>query len=145
MTQMKAKMNRSAFVKVGLLAGCCSGSPHRVLSAEASMQDRYDSLESLKKGILWVSKWWSFDFRRKAFVVCLQDNPSYGQSRQSVLAWRKEADDAFALVWTFRTAGIGPIEVEVEEGKGMISVKAKAYTDLKDSVIAFVYLGATAG
>lgn len=142
---MKAKISRNEFVKTCLLACCCIGGSRRALSAETPMRDNYDSLESLKKGIPWVSKWWSFDLRGKGFVVCLQENPSYGQSRQNVLAWRKETDSSFALVWLFRTAGIGPIEVEIEESKGIVSVKSKAYSDLRDSVIAFAHLGATAG
>jgi hypothetical protein len=142
---MKAKISRNEFVEMCLFVCCCLGGSQRALSAETPMSDNYDSLESLKKGIPWVSKWWSFDIRGKGFAVCLQENPSYSQSRQDVIAWRKEANGSFGLVWTFRTAGVGPIEVEVEEGKGFVTVKSKAYSDLKDSVIAFAHLGATAG
>ena len=41
--------------------------------------------------------------------------------------------------------GIGPLEVIVDAIRGSVSVKAIAQTDLKDSVIGFVLLGATTG
>lgn len=142
---MKTKLSRSGFLKMGLLAGCFFGGVRAAFSGEANMSDHYDSLESLKRGILSASKWWNVSFRGKSFVVCLQEFPSYGQSRQSVHAWRKDADGSFALVWSYRTVGTGPVDVEIEEGKGIVSVRAKAHTDWKDSVIAFVHLGATVG
>lgn len=91
-----------------------------------------------------MSKWWEINFRGKLFIACLQEIPSYGQSKHNVYAWRKFADGSLELVWTYRMAGIGLVEVGVEEGKGIITVTAKAYTNLKDSVIALANLDATA-
>lgn len=142
---MNAKFSRGGFLKLCLLTGCFFGGVRAAFSGEANMSDHYDSLESLKKGIPSASKWWSVNFRGKSFAVCLQELPSYGQTRQNVHAWRKDADGSFALVWSYRTVGIGPVDVEIEEAKGIVSVRAKAYTDLKDSVIAFAHLGATVG
>jgi hypothetical protein len=145
MTSMKTKVNRNELVKMCYLIFCFFVPGYPALSAESVMRDRYDNLDSLKKGIPWVSKSWEAGFRGKGYVVCLQDHPSYGQSRQQVFAWRKETDGSLTLVWNFRTTGIGPIDVEVDESKGGISVRAKGYGPLKDSVIAFVNLGATGG
>jgi len=142
---MNAKFTRNKFMRLCLLTGCFFAGLRSALSAEANMSDHYDNWDLLKKGIPWASKWWNVNFRGKSFAVCLQELPSYGQTKQNVHAWRRDADGSFALVWSYRTFGVGPVEVEIEESKGIISVRAKAYTDLKDSVIAFAHLGGTVG
>jgi hypothetical protein len=139
------KLSRSRFIKASLFAGCFLSVARSAISAQITIKDSYDDLESLKKGTPSVSKWWTFVFREKLFVVCLQELPSYGQSRNNVHVWGKDARGSFVLVWSFRTLGIGSIEIDIEESKGTISVKAIDYTNLKDSIIAFVNLQASRG
>jgi len=142
---MNAKFSRGGFLKLCLLTGCFFSGARAALSGEPKLSDHYDSLELLKKQNLWASKWWNVTVRGKSFSVCLSDLPASGQSRQNVDAWRRDTDGSFSLVWSYRTVGIGPVDVEIEETKGIVSARAKANTDFKDTVIAFVHLGATSG
>lgn len=137
-------MTRVEFVRTCLLGGAVVGSLQS-RSAESALQDRYDDEDAMKKGLLWVSKWWTVEYRGRAFAVCLQEPPSYGQCRQVVMAWRRETDGAFSLVWAARTAGVGPVAVDVDEPKGSVSVRAEGETELKGVTIALFHLGGAAG
>lgn len=106
--------------------------------------DHYDNLASLKKGMPWASKWWNVDIHGTPFAVCLEVPLYYGQSTENVYAWRKNPDDSFTCVWCYRSYGIGPIEVEIDEDNGTVSVRAIAYTEYEGSIVAFAHLGATA-
>jgi hypothetical protein len=114
---MNAKFSRNGFLKFCLLAGCFFGGVRSAFSAEVTMSDHYDNLELLKKGIPWASKWWNVDSRGKSFAVCLQREHFALSDHKKEAPWRKDADGSFALVWSYRTLGVGPIDVEIEEGK----------------------------
>jgi hypothetical protein len=143
---MTATFSRVGFVSFCLLLGSSFGGGMDVASSmEGNVGHHYDNLDSLKEDVRWSSKWWNVTAGAKSFAVCWQELPSWGQGRQSVHAWRKNADGSFALVWSYRTVGIGTVEVELDEVKGIVSVKAIANTDLQGSVIAVADLRATAG
>jgi hypothetical protein len=142
------KSTRRALIKSGLVLGATFGIALPVVAADSTtniMYEFYDNLTSLKKEIRWGVRWWDFRFRDRAFVVCLEDFPSYGQSKQSVHAWQQNAKSEFFLVWSLRTVGIGPLDVIVDEATGIITVKSKARTDLKDDVVGIMHLAATTG
>lgn len=129
----------------GLLAACIAGCGRPAASGYDDGVARYANREAMREGVPFASEWWEVSAHGRTFIVCLQEFPSYGQSREDVHVWREEADGSLAIVWSFRTEGIGPVGVEIDEGKGIVSVRALAYTDLKGSVIAFVHLGASSG
>lgn len=137
-------------VSICLLAAACVSGACSAPQAKGGQPDdwgvqSYDDLESLRAGTLWASEWWHVDVRGTSFAVCLQEFPSYGQSRQGIQAWRRNADGSWELVWSFRAVAVGPVEVHVDASAGTVSVRAKGNTEFKDAVIAFTQLGATSG
>src|SRR5277367_5236008 len=104
------KLNRRKSIKGMLVLGLAAGMEHRGACADIStgtMYESQNSLKALKEAIPFVSKWWNFALRNSVFAVCLQDFPSYGQSKQSVHAWKQVHDGSFVLVWSLRTEGVG--------------------------------------
>jgi len=146
---MKLQLRCLVLVKLCIIVGSCLvGACSAPASRESAIESEsvsmcYPSLESLKEGVPWASKWWSANVRGKVFVICLQEPPSYGQSRQDVCAWRQTVNGSFALVWSFRPVGVGPVDVELREEVGTVIVRARGYTDIQDSVIAMAQLSAT--
>lgn len=142
------KIKRRQLIKSALFLGCALGSSScSTLSANMipSAKESYSSLESLKSDMPFATKWWQLKLRDVTFLICLEDPPYVEQSRQSVHVWRQRNGATLFTVWSFRTMGIGPIEVIIDEKKSAISVKALDHTFLKDEVIAFVRLAAMLG
>jgi hypothetical protein len=139
------KLNRRKSLKGMLVLGLAVGMKYPSVGAEISTGNMYESqssLKALKETIPFVSKWWNVAYRGATFVVCLQDFPSYGQSRHSVHAWKQASDGSVNLVWSLRTEGTIPLKVIINEAAGKVSVER---SDIKDSLIAFVELAAIAG
>ena len=128
-----------------LLTACIVGCGRPAVSRYDDGVVHYADREALKDCVPFASEWWEVSAHGRTFIVCLQEFPSYGQSREDVHVWREGADGSLSIVWSFRTEGIGPVGVEIDKEKGIVSVRALANTDLQGSVIAFVHLGASRG
>lgn len=127
----------------GFAVACSTSAKQGSALDGESVNPRYESLKALTEGVRWASKWWNIEVDGKSFAVCLQELPSYGQSRQGVFAWRKDSDGSFAIVWSFLPVAVGPVEVQVEAKSGAVTVRAKGRTEFQDSVIALAQLSAT--
>jgi len=106
------------------------------------IREEYDDLKSLKEGVPWETRWWEVKYKEVNVAVCLQILLSVGQSRESVHVWRQTEAGSFVLVWSFRTEGIGSLEVLIDDIKGIVSVKAIGRGNLENAVIAFMMLDA---
>jgi len=136
-------ISREVFVKSAVflwaLTGCAAAKSH----SWNDLPNRFDSAKALKTDLEWVVKSWNLRLDRVNYCVCHQVFPSLGQSKEWVHAWREEPEGTFVLVWSYRSSGVGALEVEVDEKMGVVLVRGVANTDWKGLVIASAHLGPT--
>lgn len=144
-------MTRREAIKAMTIGGCLIGinwgctPDNQSAKLKSTVDEEYASLQALKKDVKFASKWWHFNLQGRTFVVCLQEFPSAGETSANIHIWKQTKVGAFGLVWSFRTLGIGPFDVLIDQDKGSVSLKGIANNEFKNAIFATVMLAATIG
>lgn len=141
---MNVTSGRAKFIKSIALISCLAGgcAAPNVYMGESD-RSRYDDAKTLKLSLEWVAKAWVLHVEGVNYYVYHQVFPTLGQSREWVTAWRENKGGVLLMAWSYRSSGVGPIKVDVDETSGIVKVTAIANTKHKGSVIAMAHLAAT--
>lgn len=121
---------RAALPAVAIAAASLVQSPVYAQFEKTKTQNSFPvfspDLKSLKESMKpFTTKWWTVNFGNYTYYFCREEPPFFGVSRFDIHGWYQctgDDDERLFHIWSFRSHGVGDIQLKIDETLGTLSV-----------------------